>query len=104
VVFYLRGAHEQYQQEQQEYYENYYGNENYQQQYGQGNYQYQWDQMTGTYDVNQCKWWQVNCFPYYINENGEPQPSAGWVCSGENGQHWFIQVELCRVNAVFTFF
>jgi len=71
-------AQEQYQQEQQEYYENYYGNENYQQQYGQGNYQYQWDQMTGTYDVNQCRWYQVNCFPYYINENGEPEPSAGW--------------------------
>jgi len=71
-------AQEQYQQEQQEYYENNYGNGNYNQQYGQGNYQYQWDQMTGTYDVNQCKWYQINCFPYYINENGEPEPSAGW--------------------------
>lgn len=70
-------AQQQYQQQQQEYYEQMYENQ-YMQEYGQGNYQYQWEQMRGKYDINQCKWYQLNCFPYYINENGEPEPAAGW--------------------------
>jgi len=70
-------AQQQYQQQQQEYYEQMYENQ-YMQQYGQGDYRYQWEQMQGKYDLNQCKWYQLNCFPYYINENGEPEPAAGW--------------------------
>lgn len=53
--------------------------------YNQDNYQYQWEQMRGSYDINQCKWWQLNCFPYYINENGEPEPMAGWYPSWFSG-------------------
>jgi len=70
-------AQQQYQEQQEQYYQQYSEN-NYAQEYGQGNYQYQWEQMQGSYDINQCKWYQLNCFPYYINENGEPEPSAGW--------------------------
>jgi hypothetical protein len=67
-------AQRQWQEKQQQYYENY--ENQYAQQWNQG--AYQWEQMRGTYDINQCKWWQFNCFPYYINENGEPEPAAGW--------------------------
>jgi len=83
-------AQEQYEQQQQEYYENMYENQ-YMQQYGQGNYQYQWEQMQGTYDINQCKWYQLNCFPYYINEDGEPEPMAGWYPSWFSG--WTVTEE-----------
>jgi hypothetical protein len=71
-------AQKQYEQQQQQYYENQYYN-----QWNQG--QYQWQQRSGLYDINQCKWWQLNCFPYYINENGEPEPAAGWYPSWFSG-------------------
>ncbi|KAG7347359.1 hypothetical protein IV203_016064 [Nitzschia inconspicua] len=74
-------AQKQYEEQQQQYWQNKYGN----QWNGQGNYQYQWEQRTGTWDINQCKWWQLNCFPFYINENGEPEPAAGWYPSWFSG-------------------
>jgi len=73
-------------QENQNQYEN-----NYMQQYGEGNYRYQWEQMRGSYDINHCKWYQFNCFPYYINEKGEPEPSAGWYPAWFSG--WTITEE-----------
>mmetsp|Transcript_838 Transcript_838/g.1779 ORF Transcript_838/g.1779 Transcript_838/m.1779 type:complete len:303 (+) Transcript_838:121-1029(+) len=80
-------AQQQYEQNQNEYYENMYQN-----QYGEGYYYgYQWQEMQGNYDVNQCKWYQFNCFPYYINENGEPEPSAGWYPSWFSG--WTVSEE-----------
>lgn len=70
-------AQQEYQEQKEQYYEEMYAN-NYGE-YGQDyDYQAQWEQMRGTYDINQCKWYQLNCFPYYINEDGEPEPSAGW--------------------------
>jgi len=83
-------AQQEYEEQQNEYYENMYENQ-YMQQYGQGNYQYQWEQMRGSYDINQCKWWQLNCFPYYINEDGEPEPAAGWYPSWFSG--WTVTEE-----------
>ena len=77
-------AQKAYEEQRNQYYENQYAN-----QYNQGNYN--WEQMTGNYDINQCKWWQLNCFPYYINENGEPQPEAGWYPSWFSG--WTISEE-----------
>jgi len=83
-------AQQQYQQEQQDYYENY------QQQYSQGNngqyqYQYEQQQMSGTYDVHQCKWYQYNCIPYFIDSDGEPQPEAGWYPGWFSG--WTVTSE-----------
>jgi len=64
----------------------------FQQQYGENQNQYyenqneyQYSQQYGNYDVNQCKWYQFNCFPYYINEDGEPEPTAGWYPSWFSG-------------------
>jgi hypothetical protein len=71
-------AQKQYQEQQQQYYENQYGN-----QWNNGQYQWQ-QQQNGLYDINQCKWWQLNCFPYYIKD-GEPQPSEGWYPSWFSG-------------------
>jgi hypothetical protein len=83
-------AQQQNQENQEEYYENY--NENqYMQQYGQNGYQYNWEEMRGSYDINQCKWYQLNCFPYYINEQGEPEPTAGWYPSWFSG--WTVTEE-----------
>lgn len=84
-------AQQNYQQQQQQYYE-----QNYSQQYGYdgmwaNGYTYQWEQMRGNYDINQCKWWQFNCFPYYINENGEPEPGAGWYPAWFSG--WAVTEE-----------
>lgn len=72
-------AQQEYQQAQEEYMQQM--EENYMAQYydnGAYNYKYQWEQMRGNYDINQCKWYQLNCYPYYINEQGEPVPQAGW--------------------------
>ena len=83
-------AQRQYDEQMNQYYENMAENQ-YMQQYGQGGYRYQWEQMRGNYDVNQCKWYQFNCFPYYINERGEPEPMAGWYPSWFSG--WAVTEE-----------
>lgn len=75
-----------YQENQEQYYQQ-------MQQYAQGGYQSNWEQQMqqGTYDINQCKWFQFNCFPYYINENGQPEPTAGWYPSWFSG--WTVSEE-----------
>jgi hypothetical protein len=84
-MFNWEEAQKQYQEQQQQWYE-----QQYAQQYG--NYQYNnWEQRYGLYDINQCKWWQFNCFPYYINEKGEPEPAAGWYPSWFSG--WTVTEE-----------
>lgn len=67
---------QQQQEQQQQQYNNYGNNYN--------NYNY-YEQMRQTFDVNNCKWWQPNCFPYYINADGEPQVDAGWYPSWYSG-------------------
>lgn len=44
----------------------------------QSSYYYQYQQQNQSednggneYDINNCKWWQWNCTPQYMNENGE---------------------------------
>lgn len=84
---------QQYQANQEQYYQYY-------QQNGQGEgsgdsgdyqYQYQYEEQVGNYDINHCKWYQFNCFPYYINENGQPEPSSGWYPSWFSG--WTVPEE-----------
>lgn len=49
-------------------------------------YYYQrYDQMRASYDANNCKWWQLNCYPYYYNEDGEPETELGWYPSWYSG-------------------
>jgi len=75
----------------QQYYQDF--ENQYMQQYGEGGYEYNWEEQMqqGTYDINRCKWFQFNCFPYYINENGEPEPMAGWYPSWFSG--WTVTEE-----------
>ncbi|VEU43978.1 unnamed protein product [Pseudo-nitzschia multistriata] len=58
-------------------------------------YQNQWEQMreSGLYDLNDCKWYQLNCYSYYYSngEDGEPEPRAGWYPNWYSG--WSLTEE-----------
>jgi hypothetical protein len=72
----------EYQEEQrQKGYEQYGNNYNY-----GGAYMYPAEYMNREYwDVNNCRWWQLNCFPYYVNKDGEPMPEQGWYPTWYSG-------------------
>jgi hypothetical protein len=72
----------EYQEEQRAAgYEKYGNNYNY-----GGAYMYPSNYMNREYwDVNNCRWWQMNCFPYYINQDGEPMPEQGWYPTWYSG-------------------
>jgi hypothetical protein len=36
-------------------------------------------------DVNDCRWWQLNCFSYFVKENGEPAAQQGWYPTWYSG-------------------
>lgn len=76
AMYNWKEAQEQYEQQREEYYQQQANNANYMA-YG-NKFQYMWENMKGSFDVNECHWWQLNCFPYYINEAGEPEPANGW--------------------------
>jgi hypothetical protein len=62
-------------------YEQYGNNYNY-----GGAYMYPAKYMNREYwDVNNCRWWQLNCFPYYVNKDGEPMPEQGWYPTWYSG-------------------
>lgn len=48
-------------------------------------YANQYESMRQNYDINGCRWWQLNCYPYYINADGDAQPEAGWFPSWYSG-------------------
>lgn len=88
-------ANQDYQQQQQGYYQDQYQNQN---QYQNNNYYNNdgsgytnWEQMTGKWDLNQCSWYQISCYPYYINDNGQPVPTEGWYPGWFSG--WSDSVE-----------
>lgn len=41
--------------------------------------------MRHAYDINNYRWWQLGCYPYYNNYNGEPEPGAGWYPNWYSG-------------------
>ena len=49
--------------------------------------------MRQNYEVNNCKWWQLSCYPYYINGEGEAAVEAGWYPSWYSG---WVQTEQQR--------
>ena len=65
-----------------------YGNNYY---YG-GAYQYPngWGEQDWI-DVNKCKWWQLNCFSYFVDKDGEPMPEQGWYPTWYSG--WEVSEE-----------
>ncbi|KAG7347337.1 hypothetical protein IV203_016042 [Nitzschia inconspicua] len=78
----------EYQEEmRQQGYEKYGNNYNY-----GGAYMYPDNYMNREYwDVNNCRWWQMNCFPYYVNQDGEPMPDQGWYPTWYSG--WTVTEE-----------
>lgn len=78
----------EYQEEmRQQGYEQYGNNYNY-----GGAYMYPQEYQNREYwDVNRCRWWQLNCFPYYVNQEGEPQVDQGWYPTWYSG--WTVTEE-----------
>lgn len=54
------------------------------------NAQSYYQQIRESYEQNDCKWWQLNCFPFFTNYEGEPEPGAGWYPSWYSN---FVQTE-----------
>lgn len=75
LSYYYEQEMEYYEQQRQEAYEMY-GN----------NYMYPQDYMEREYmDVNNCRWWQLNCFSYYVQSDGEPAAQQGWYPTWYSG-------------------
>eukprot|EP00536_Pseudo-nitzschia_multiseries_P012301 jgi/Psemu1/290194/fgenesh1_pg.464_\ len=75
LKYFWEQEYENYAQQRQENYEqygnsynNYYNNNN-PNYYGQGEY----------VDVNQCRWWQLSCFSFFVNGEGEPMQDQEWM-------------------------
>ncbi|KAL3934141.1 MAG: hypothetical protein SGARI_003519 [Bacillariaceae sp.] len=74
MSYYWEKEYEYEAEQRAEGYEKYGNNYNY-----GGAYMYPYEYMEREYwDVNNCRWWQFNCFPYYVNQDGEPMPEQGW--------------------------
>jgi len=80
MKYYWEQEYEQYNQQRQENYEQY-GN-----QYNYGG-AYAADYQQSRYvDVNNCKWWQFNCFSYFVNQDdGEPMEGQTWAPTWYSG-------------------
>jgi len=85
MTYYWEQEYEQYEEQRKENYEKYgnqystYG-EAYYADYGEPEYQ----------DVNNCKWWQLNCFSFFVNREGEPMEGQEWAPTWYSG---FITTE-----------
>jgi len=72
LKYYWEQEYEQYVSQRQQNYEKYGNSYNYGGAY-MANYQ-----ESEYIDVNQCKWWQLNCFSFFVNKEGEPMPDQEW--------------------------
>lgn len=73
------------QQQQNNMYNYNYNNGGYWNGENQNQYYQQYDQMRSSYDMNNCRWWQLSCYPYFRNGDGEPEPQLGWFPSWYSG-------------------
>ena len=79
MSYYWEQEYEQYEQQRQENYEKY-GN---QYNYG-GAYMAEYDEKEYV-DVNNCKWWQLNCFSFFVNRDGQPMADQEWAPTWYSG-------------------
>lgn len=79
MSYYWEQEYEQYEQQRQENYEMY-GN---QYNYG-GAYMADYDEREYA-DVNNCKWWQLNCFSFFVNQDGQPMDDQEWAPTWYSG-------------------
>ena len=75
LKYYWEQEYEQYEQQRQQNYQMY-GNA-----YNAGNYgeEYQEYQEQEYVDVNNCKWWDLNCFSFFVNGEGEAKADQEWA-------------------------
>jgi len=78
--YYWQHEYEVSQEQRQQNYEQYGNNYNY-----GGVYMYDGTAEREWVDVNNCKWYQLNCFSYYTNQEGEPMSDQGWYPSWFSG-------------------
>jgi hypothetical protein len=78
MKYYWEQEYEQYEEQRQENYEKY-GN-----QYNYGGAYTTYNEKEYV-DVNNCKWWQLNCFSFFVNQQGEPQDDQEWAPTWYSG-------------------
>lgn len=79
LTYFWDQEYQQYEEQRQENYEKYGNNYN----YGGA---YTADYQESEYvDVNQCKWWQVSCFSFFVNQEGEAMPDQEWYPTWYSG-------------------
>jgi len=71
--------YEQYEQQRAENYRQYGNSYNYGGAYMAENNQREY------FDVNKCKWWNLNCFSFFVNSEGEPMPDQEWAPAWYSG-------------------
>lgn len=79
MTYFWEQEYQQYEQQRQQNYEKYGNNYNY-----GGAYMADYNESEYV-DVNQCKWWQVNCFSFFVDRDGEPMPDQEWYPTWYSG-------------------
>lgn len=79
MKYYWQQEYEQYAEQRKQNYEKY-GN---QYNYG-GAYMADYEEREYV-DVNNCKWWMINCFSFFVNQQGEPLPDQEWAPAWYSG-------------------
>mmetsp|Transcript_85561 Transcript_85561/g.173588 ORF Transcript_85561/g.173588 Transcript_85561/m.173588 type:complete len:298 (-) Transcript_85561:216-1109(-) len=87
MKYYWQQEYEEYAEERKENYEKY-GNS-----YNNGGYGEEYQQNGEYEDVNKCRWWDFNCFSFFVNKDGEPQEDQEWAPAWYSG---FIVTEQQR--------
>lgn len=80
MSYYWEQEYQYYEQQRQQLYETYGNNYNY-----GGAYMYADYAERDYVDVNNCQWWQINCFSFYTNQDGQPMPDQQWMPSWYSG-------------------
>lgn len=84
MSYYWEQEYEYEEEQRQQNYEMYGNSYNY-----GGAYMQQYDEKE-YYDVNNCKWWKINCFSFYINGDGQVKADQDWAPAWYSG---FITTE-----------
>jgi len=80
MSYYWEQEYQAYEEQRKQNYEKYGNSYNY-----GGAYMYP-DYAEREYmDVNNCKWWQINCFSFFVNREGEPMPEQQWMPTWYSG-------------------
>lgn len=79
MSYYWEEEYQLYEEQRQQNYEQY-GN-----QYGYGGANMYEGYEREYVDVNNCKWWNFNCFSFFVNKEGEPMEDQEWAPAWYSG-------------------